>query len=83
MGWQDPGALTDFNGNEIAIGNTPDGLPDSAVLGSSGDTITTTYDSANSPSVISLTNSGSTLQSFTYSDAGRDGPVRDRHPVLG
>jgi len=62
-------SVTDFNGNQITVGNTADGLPGSAVLGSSGDTITTTYDSADTPSVISLGNSSSALQSFTYSDA--------------
>jgi YD repeat-containing protein len=62
-------SVTDFNGQQISVGNTADGLPYSVGLGSSGDTITTTYDSTDHPSAISLKNSSSTLQSFTYSDA--------------
>ena len=62
-------AVTDFNGNMITIGDTADGLPSSVALGSSGDTITTSYDPSDSPSAITLKNSTSTLQSFTYSDA--------------
>jgi len=62
-------SVTDFNGHQSTIGNTADGLPDSASLGSSGDTITTTYDSTDKPSAIALKNSSSTLQSFTYSDS--------------
>ena len=62
-------SVTDFNGNQITIGNTADGLPNSAALGSTGDTITTAYDSTDMPSVIALKNSTATLQSFTYTDA--------------
>jgi trimeric autotransporter adhesin len=62
-------SVTDFNGNQITIGNTADGLPNSVGLGSTGDTISTTYDNGNSPSAISLKNSASTLQSFTYGDS--------------
>jgi trimeric autotransporter adhesin len=62
-------SVTDFNGHQISIGNTADGLPNSVGLGSSGDTTATTYDATGSPLVISLKNSSSTLQSFTYSDA--------------
>ncbi|HVB45079.1 MAG TPA: RHS repeat-associated core domain-containing protein [Streptosporangiaceae bacterium] len=61
--------VTDFNGNPITIGSTADGLPNSAGLGSTGDTVTTSYDNTDAPSVISLTNSSTTLQSFSYSDA--------------
>ncbi len=61
--------VTDFNGNPIILGNTADGLPDSANLGSTGDTITTSYDNTDIPSLISLANSSTTLQSFGYSDA--------------
>jgi len=62
--------VTDFNGNQINIGNTADGLPSSAALASTGDTITTTYDNADRPSAIALKSSGgTTLQSFTYTDA--------------
>jgi RHS repeat-associated protein len=61
--------VTDFNGNQITIGNTADHLANSATLGASGDTITTTYDDTGSPSAISLKNGPSTLQSFTYTDS--------------
>ena len=62
-------SVTDFNGNEIAITSTADGLPSSETLGSTGDTISTSYDNSDSVSAIALKNSTSTLQSFTYSDA--------------
>jgi trimeric autotransporter adhesin len=62
-------SVTDFNGHQIAIGNTADGLPSSYALGSTGDTIGTTYDSGDAVSAIALKNSSSTLGSFTYSDA--------------
>jgi len=61
--------VTDFNGQQISITNNSDSLPASEVLGSTGDTISPTYDSTDSPSAISLKNSSSTLQSFSYSDA--------------
>jgi len=61
-------SVTDFNGHQITIGNTADGLPNSVSLGSSGDTIATTYDNTDHPSAISLKNSTTTLQSFSYSD---------------
>src|SRR5262249_14963277 len=62
-------SVTDFNGKQLTIGNTADGQPNSVALGSTGDTITTSYDSTDSPSSISLKNASSTLQSFTYVDA--------------
>jgi RHS repeat-associated protein len=62
-------SVTDFNGHQITIGDTADGLPDSVSLGSSGDTITTSYAPTDVPASISLKNANSTLQSFTYSDA--------------
>jgi RHS repeat-associated protein len=62
-------SVTDFNGNQITITPTADSLPASETLGSTGDTITTTYDPTDSPSAITLKNSTSTLQSFTYADA--------------
>jgi RHS repeat-associated protein len=61
-------SITDFNGNTIAVGNTADGLPNSLSLGSTGDTITTTYDATDAPSQIALANSSSTLLQFAYSD---------------
>ncbi len=62
-------SVTDFNNHQISVGNTADGLINSYGLGSSGDTITTTYDPTDTPSLISLKNATSTLQSFAYSDA--------------
>lgn len=66
--------LTDFNGNPITIANTADAMPTSATLGSAGDIITTSYDPTDAPSAITLKNSTSTLQSFTYT-YGPDGSV--------
>ena len=62
-------SATDFTGHKITIIDSADGLVSSAALGSTGDTISTSYDSADGPSEISLANSSSTLQSFSYSDA--------------
>ncbi len=81
-------SVTDFNGNQISISNTADGLPTSATLGTTGDTIATTYDNTDTPSLIKLKNSSTTLQSFTYSDAPSgdilsetDTPSSSRSPV--
>ena len=62
-------SVTDFNGHSLTISNTADGLADSEALGSSGDTVTATYDPTDNPSSIALKNSSSTLESFSYSDA--------------
>jgi RHS repeat-associated protein len=62
-------AVTDFNGGKIAITDNADNLPTSVALGSTADTISTTYDATGYPSSISLANGSGTLQSFTYSDA--------------
>jgi RHS repeat-associated protein len=62
-------SFTDFNGNTTSITNTADGLPATQKLGNTGDTITASYDSTDGPAAISLANSSSTLQSFTYTDA--------------
>ena len=76
-------SVTDFNGHQITITNTADGLPGSETLGSTGDTITTTYDPTDQPvrdhaeerhhhpAVLHL-----------LRRARRDHPHRDRHPVL-
>lgn len=61
-------AVTDFNNNTITIGNTADGLSNSFALGSTGDTINTTYDPTDAPSEITLANTSSTLLQFSYSD---------------
>lgn len=61
--------VADFNGNQISLGNTADGLPNSLGLAATGDTIATTYDNTDVPSIMALKNGSSTLQSFTYSDA--------------
>jgi RHS repeat-associated protein len=62
-------SATDFTGHQIAITPSPDGQPSAEALGSTGDTISYTYDAAGGASAIALANSSSTLQSFTYSDA--------------
>jgi RHS repeat-associated protein len=62
-------SVTDFNGHQITIGDTADGLPNSAALGSSGDTVATSYDPTDVPSLITLKNAASTLASFSYVDA--------------
>jgi RHS repeat-associated protein len=61
-------SITDFNNNTITVGNTADGLPNSLTLGSTGDTINTTYDPTDSPSQITLASGSSTLLQFTYTD---------------
>ena len=62
-------SVTDFNGHQIAITPSADGLPSTTTLGSTGDTVTTNYGNTDTPSVISLKSSSSTLQSFTYAEA--------------
>jgi RHS repeat-associated protein len=63
-------SATDFTGNKIAITDNADVNTTSESLGSSGDTITTTYDSTGAVESITVANSsGTTLQSFTYADA--------------
>jgi RHS repeat-associated protein len=62
-------SVTDFTGSQIAITPNADGLPSAQTLGSTGDTVNYTYDSAGAPSSIAIKNATSTLQSFSYSDA--------------
>ena len=63
-------SATDFNGHAITITPNPDGLATGETLGATGDTISTAYDPTDSPSSITLKNSGgTTLQSFSYSDS--------------
>ena len=62
-------SVTDFNSNSISISNTADGLPYSETLGSSGDSISTTYDPTDAPSAINLKSGSTTLLGFSYSDA--------------
>ena len=62
-------SVTDFNDKTISISNTADGLPYSETLGTSGDSIATTYDPTDSPSAIDLENGSNTLLGFSYSDA--------------
>jgi RHS repeat-associated protein len=61
-------SVTPFNGSEIDINSTADGLPYSETLGESGDTIATSYDNTDNPSQITLTSGSTTLQQFSYSD---------------
>jgi hypothetical protein len=60
-------SVTGFGVTAIGATNTADGLPSAETLGASGDSIDTSYDEADSPSSITLTN-GSTVQEFSYSD---------------
>ena len=60
--------VTDFTGHTITVGSTADGLPNSETLGSTGDSITTTYDPTDQPSQITLANGSSTLLQLAYSD---------------
>jgi RHS repeat-associated protein len=63
-------SATDFTDSKIAITDNADGNTTSETLGSSGDTITTSYSSSGAVESITLTNaSGTTLQSFAYADA--------------
>jgi RHS repeat-associated protein len=64
-----PTSVTDFNGNKITMGHTPDGLLSTLALGSSGDTITTSYDNADLASLVTLTSGASTLASYAYTEA--------------
>lgn len=73
-------SMSDFNGHQVAISNTADGLPTAETLGSSGDTLSTTYDATDEPSAITLKNSSSTLQSFTYTNAP-DGDIMNETDV--
>jgi len=61
-------SVTDFNGHTSVMSNTADGLPSAVVLGSSGDTLSTSYAPTDDPSSITL-GDGSTLQEFAYSNA--------------
>jgi RHS repeat-associated protein len=60
-------SVSDFNNNQISITPNADGLTATVGLGTSGDTINATYDDADAPSMITLKNASSTLQSFTDS----------------
>jgi RHS repeat-associated protein len=62
-------SVTDFNNHQITVTPDADSLPSSETLGSTGDTISYSYDPTDYPSAISLKNSSSTLQSFTYSNS--------------
>ena len=63
-------SVTDFNNHQIAITPNADGLPAGMSLGATGDTVSASYDNTDTPSSITLKNSGgTTLQSFTYSDS--------------
>jgi RHS repeat-associated protein len=60
-------SATDFNGRQVSVTPTADGSAGSETLGSTGDTITDSYDPTGSPSSIELKNSSSTLLKFAYS----------------
>ena len=62
-------SVTDFNGNTTPIEDTADGLPYQLTLGSTGDTITTTYDATDTASETNLSDDmADTLLDFSYSD---------------
>lgn len=60
-------SVTDFEGHQMTITPNADGLPASETLGTTGDTVTKTYDGTDSLSAITLKNASGTLQSFAYS----------------
>ena len=62
-------SVSDFNGHTSTITTSADGLPLSQTLGSSGDSIATSYAANDAPTSITLSNASSTLQQFSYSDA--------------
>ncbi|OYV63951.1 MAG: hypothetical protein B7X07_07545 [Actinobacteria bacterium 21-64-8] len=62
-------SVTDFSGQTSVVTTSADGLPTALSLGSSGDTVATTYGANDATASIALNNGSSTLQSFTYSDA--------------
>jgi RHS repeat-associated protein len=62
-------SATDFNAHQITITPNADSIPSSETLGSTGDTLSYTYDPTDTPSQIALSNTSTTLQSFTYADA--------------
>lgn len=47
-------AVTDLNGQQIGIGYTADNSPNSVTLGSTRDTLATTYSATDAESAISL-----------------------------
>lgn len=82
-------SAADFTGNKITITPDADGQQKSETLGSTGDTIATSDDNTDAPQSITLKNSSTTLQSFTYSDspAGTilsetDNPSSPRSPAV-
>ena len=62
-------SVNDFNSHQITISDTSNSMPYQETLGSTGDSIDLSYDHTDTPSEISLVNSSTTIQSFTYSDA--------------
>jgi YD repeat-containing protein len=61
--------ITDLNGNTTTVTDTADGLPSAVTLGTSGDTIDTTYDPTDAPSTTDLNQGATTLLGYSYSDA--------------
>jgi RHS repeat-associated protein len=72
-------SVTDFNSHQITITPSADSLPASETLGSSGDTISYTYDPTDTPSAIALQTGSTTLQSFTYTDAPAGNITAETH----
>ena len=61
--------VTDFNGNQVAITSTADGSPTRYRSGQPATPSPRPTSAADNPSAITLKNSGTTLQSFSYSDS--------------
>jgi RHS repeat-associated protein len=59
-------SATDFNSKQLIITRTAEGRPASISLGSTGDTLSTTYDQAGNASQTSLTHASNSLESFSY-----------------
>jgi RHS repeat-associated protein len=63
-------SVKDFTGEAIDLTDSADGHPTSEMLGSTGDTVATSYDNTGATSSITVANSsGTTLQSFSYNYA--------------
>ena len=76
-------SVTDFNNHQIAITPNADGLPATVSLGATGDTINTTYDNTDTPSVDHAEERE--LHAAVVHLFGRavgQHPERDRHPDL-
>lgn len=67
-------AVTDFNGNTITITNNGNSQPSAETVGTTGDTVSYTYDQTSSPSAIALKNSTTTLVLLILRRPSRNDP---------